>query len=86
MGQIMAEPYQMNGILNGMPNLRNPSSQSEVDEFCKALGGDSPMHSVLVANNGMAVVKFLRSIRTWVLETLGQRRQFFWLLWRLWRT
>ncbi|KAG2549530.1 hypothetical protein PVAP13_9KG357200 [Panicum virgatum] len=70
----MVEPYQMNGILNGMPNLRHPSSPSEVDEFCKALGGDSPIHSVLVANNGMAAVKFMRSIRTWALETFGTEK------------
>ena len=70
----MAEPYQLNCILNGMPNLRHPSSPSEVDEFCKALGGDSPIHSVLVANNGMAAVKFMRSIRIWALETFGTEK------------
>ena len=59
---------------NGMPNLRHPSSPSEVDEFCKALGGDSPIHSVLVANNGMAAVKFMRSIRIWALETFGTEK------------
>nr|AHI94840.1 acetyl-coenzyme A carboxylase [Eleusine indica] len=69
----MAELYQMNGILNE-PNSRHPSSPSEVDEFCKALGGDSPIHSVLVANNGMAAVKFMRSIRTWALETFGTEK------------
>lgn len=70
----MAEPYQLNGILNGMPNLSHPSSPSEVDEFCKALGGNSPIHSVLVANNGMAAVKFMRSIRIWALETFGTEK------------
>ncbi|AQK65793.1 Acetyl-CoA carboxylase 1 [Zea mays] len=73
-GEIMAEPYQLNGILNGMPNLSHPSSPSEVDEFCKALGGNSPIHSVLVANNGMAAVKFMRSIRIWALETFGTEK------------
>ncbi|KAL5230766.1 hypothetical protein ABZP36_029542 [Zizania latifolia] len=70
----MEGSYQMNGILNGVPNLRHPSSPSEVDEFCKALGGDSSIHSVLVANNGMAAVKFMRSIRTWALETFGTEK------------
>ncbi|XP_052169537.1 acetyl-CoA carboxylase 1 [Oryza glaberrima] len=70
----MEGSYQMNGILNGMSNSRHPSSPSEVDEFCKALGGDSPIHSVLVANNGMAAVKFMRSIRTWALETFGTEK------------
>ena len=34
----------------------------------------SPIHSVLVANNGMAAVKFMRSIRTWALETFGTEK------------
>lgn len=41
---------------------------------CKALGGDSPIRSVLVANNGMAAVKFMRSIRAWALETFGTEK------------
>lgn len=62
------------GQINSMSNSRHPSLPSEVDEFCKALGGDSPIHSVLVANNGMAAVKFMRSIRTWALETFGTEK------------
>uniref|UniRef100_M8BWJ4 Acetyl-CoA carboxylase n=1 Tax=Aegilops tauschii TaxID=37682 RepID=M8BWJ4_AEGTA len=58
----MVESDQINGRM------------SSVDEFCKALGGDSPIHSVLVANNGMAAVKFMRSIRTWALETFGNEK------------
>uniref|UniRef100_M8BYH2 Acetyl-CoA carboxylase n=1 Tax=Aegilops tauschii TaxID=37682 RepID=M8BYH2_AEGTA len=43
----------------------------QITEFCKALGGDTPIRSVLVANNGMAAVKFMRSIRAWASETFG---------------
>ncbi|VAH23018.1 unnamed protein product [Triticum turgidum subsp. durum] len=58
----MVESDQVNGM------------SSSVDEFCKALGGDSPIRSVLVANNGMAAVKFMRSIRAWALETFGTEK------------
>ena len=34
-----------------------------VDEYCKSLGGTRPIHSVLIANNGIAAVKFINSVR-----------------------
>ena len=32
------------------------------------------MRSVLVANNGLAAVKFMRSIRSWATQTLGSSK------------
>ncbi|CAH2075711.1 unnamed protein product [Thlaspi arvense] len=63
-----------NGHLNGSIPLRSPSVVSEVDEFCYALGGKKPIRSILIANNGMAAVKFMRSIRTWAYETFGTEK------------
>ena len=57
-----------------MPLLRNSSILSIVDKFCYALGGKRPIHSILIANNGMAAVKFIRSIRTWAYETFGTEK------------
>lgn len=65
--------YQMNGILNEAHNGRH-ASLSKVVEFCMALGGKTPIHSVLVANNGMAAAKFMRSVRTWANETFGSEK------------
>ena len=65
-----------NGYINGVvpkPN-RHPATISEVDEFCHALGGKKPIHSILIANNGMAAVKFIRSVRTWAYETFGTEK------------
>ncbi|KAL1223719.1 Acetyl-CoA carboxylase 1 [Cardamine amara subsp. amara] len=59
----------VNGNQNGVVPGRN-----EVDEFCKALGGKRPIHSILVATNGMAAVKFIRSIRRWAYETFGTEK------------
>nr|ASZ00199.1 acetyl-CoA carboxylase 1 [Geranium maderense] len=62
-----------NGYLNGVVSIRQPAI-SEVDEFCHALGGNKPIHSILIANNGMAAVKFIRSVRTWAYETFGTEK------------
>ncbi|KAJ6930492.1 acetyl-CoA carboxylase 1-like [Populus alba x Populus x berolinensis] len=60
-----------NGYINGVASIRSPATMSLVDQFCHALGGKKPIHSILIANNGMAAVKFIRSIRTWAYETFG---------------
>ncbi|KAL3655269.1 acetyl-coenzyme-A carboxylase [Castilleja foliolosa] len=60
-----------NGYVNGAIPSRSLTIVAEVDEFCYALGGKRPIHSILIANNGMAAVKFIRSIRTWAYETFG---------------
>lgn len=60
--------------MNGTTLLRNSSTLSIVDDFCYALGGKRPIHSVLIANNGMAAVKFIRSVRTWAYETFGNEK------------
>ncbi|CAL1390379.1 unnamed protein product [Linum trigynum] len=60
-----------NGYLNG--TMRSPAVP-EVDEFCRALGGKKPIHSILLANNGMAAVKFIRSVRAWAYETFGTEK------------
>ncbi|KVI07315.1 Acetyl-CoA carboxylase, central domain-containing protein [Cynara cardunculus var. scolymus] len=63
-----------NGYLNGAISLRSPATRSAIDEFCNALGGKKPIHSILIANNGMAAVKFIRSVRTWSYETFGSEK------------
>ena len=40
----------------------------------KALGGTDAIRSILIANNGMAAVKFMRSVRSWVYESFGAER------------
>ncbi|KAK1441623.1 hypothetical protein QVD17_07665 [Tagetes erecta] len=55
-------------------SLRSSASRSAIDEFCNALGGKKPIHSILIANNGMAAVKFIRSVRTWSYETFGSEK------------
>ncbi|KAK4742079.1 hypothetical protein SAY87_000080 [Trapa incisa] len=65
---------QGNGYVNGAVPIRNTATISEVDKFCRGLGGKRPIHSILIANNGMAAVKFIRSVRTWAYETFGSEK------------
>ena len=60
--------------VNGVLPIRSLATISVVDKFCKALGGKRPIHSILIANNGMAAVKFIRSIRAWAYETFGTEK------------
>eukprot|EP00897_Mesotaenium_endlicherianum_P010369 jgi/Mesen1/9360/ME000061S08809 len=53
---------------------RTEASLSRIDEYCMSLDGTKPIKSVLIANNGIAAVKFIRSIRSWAYETFGVER------------
>lgn len=63
---------------NGSARLGVPKRSTEtaaaLEEYIRSLGGDRPVHSVLVANNGLAAVKFIRSIRSWAYKTFGDER------------
>ncbi|GLC69098.1 hypothetical protein PLESTF_000789000 [Pleodorina starrii] len=53
---------------------RIPSLSKQLEEYVAELGGDRPIYSVLVANNGLAAVKFMRSVRSWASQALGAAR------------
>ncbi|GAA0139911.1 hypothetical protein LIER_01367 [Lithospermum erythrorhizon] len=72
--QITFGIHHGNGYINGALPLRSPTASSVVDAFCYALDGKRPIHSILIANNGMAAVKFIRSVRTWAYETFGTEK------------
>ncbi|BBN00335.1 acetyl-CoA carboxylase / biotin carboxylase 1 [Marchantia polymorpha subsp. ruderalis] len=56
---------------NGHAGSKHAAYVSQLEEYCFALGGTKPIHSILIANNGMAAVKFIRSIRMWAYEAFG---------------
>ena len=52
-----------------------PASQySTVHDFVKQKGGSNIIQRVLIANNGIAAVKAIRSIRRWSYDTFGNER------------
>lgn len=46
-----------------------------VESFVTAVGGRRVIKKVLIANNGIAAVKAIRSIRRWAYETFGNERE-----------
>ena len=70
----MGEIWGTNRSSYGNLLFKQPTALPEVEDFCQYLGGKSPFHSILIANNGMAAVKFMRSIRTWAYETFGTEK------------
>ncbi|XP_042397197.1 acetyl-CoA carboxylase 1-like [Zingiber officinale] len=72
---VITEALHLNRVVNGTFQVRHTAALSKVDDFCKALGGKTPIHSILIANNGMAAVKFIRSVRTWAYETFGTEKE-----------
>lgn len=45
-----------------------------IEAYVTSLGGKRPIRKVLIANNGIAAVKAIRSIRRWSYETFGDER------------
>lgn len=44
-------------------------------EFIQKFEGKTPINQILIANNGIAAVKFIRSIRHWAYETFGRENE-----------
>jgi len=57
-------------------SLRFHRRFSTVEEYVSVLGGSQPrvIEKVLIANNGVAAVKAIRSIRRWAYEVFGNDR------------
>ncbi|CAN6604237.1 acetyl-CoA carboxylase [Trichomonascus vanleenenianus] len=56
--------------LNSLERAEN----SAVKDFVQSHGGHTVINSVLIANNGIAAVKEIRSVRKWAYETFGDER------------
>ncbi|KAK5258924.1 acetyl-coenzyme-A carboxylase, partial [Exophiala xenobiotica] len=55
-------------------NRLEKATPSKVKDFVQAHDGHSVITSVLIANNGIAAVKEIRSVRKWAYETFGDER------------
>ncbi|SCU82993.1 LAMI_0C01618g1_1 [Lachancea mirantina] len=52
-------------------NTVDKAENTPLAEFVKSHGGHTVISKVLIANNGIAAVKEIRSVRKWAYETLG---------------
>jgi len=48
---------------------------SDIGDYVRRLGGRRAVRRILIANNGIAAVKAIRSIRRWSYETFGNERE-----------
>ncbi|KAK9486980.1 acetyl-CoA carboxylase [Lipomyces starkeyi] len=55
-------------------NTVDVAANSPVKDFVQNHGGHTVITSVLIANNGIAAVKEIRSVRKWAYETFGDER------------
>lgn len=55
-------------------NHLNAASPGKVKDFVAAHDGHTVITNVLIANNGIAAVKEIRSVRKWAYETFGDER------------
>ncbi|KAL9085172.1 MAG: hypothetical protein Q9165_007703 [Trypethelium subeluteriae] len=55
-------------------NHLNAAPPSKVKDFVAAHDGHTVITNVLIANNGIAAVKEIRSVRKWAYETFGDER------------
>ncbi|RKF57668.1 Acetyl-CoA carboxylase [Erysiphe neolycopersici] len=72
-GQSYASRHQIADHFIGGNKLENAPS-SIVKDFVKTHDGHTVITSVLIANNGIAAVKEIRSVRKWAYETFGDER------------
>ncbi|KAF8159642.1 cytosolic acc1, acetyl-CoA carboxylase [Crassisporium funariophilum] len=56
-------------------NSLDKAPASNLHDFVKSNGGHTVITKVLIANNGIAAVKEIRSIRQWSYETFGKERE-----------
>ncbi|XP_071847877.1 acetyl-CoA carboxylase-like isoform X3 [Apostichopus japonicus] len=61
------------GQWRGRRDSRDMSIASSV-EFVRKFGGDTVINTVLIANNGIAAVKCMRSMRRWAFEVFRNER------------
>ncbi|KAJ9299693.1 hypothetical protein DTO271G3_2577 [Paecilomyces variotii] len=72
-GSSLAAKYDIPSHFVG-GNALDVAPPSNVKDFVAAHGGHSVITSVLIANNGIAAVKEIRSVRKWAYETFGNER------------
>ena len=49
-------------------------ARAELLKYVRSHGGQRVIHSILIANNGMAATKSIISMREWAFETFGNER------------
>jgi len=70
------ENVPTNRLQDSMPHKNTHRRFPTVESYVRELGGSKStvIEKVLIANNGVAAVKAIRSIRRWAYEVFGNER------------
>ncbi|KAH9821615.1 acetyl-CoA carboxylase [Melampsora americana] len=72
LGDFIPDHSKVKDFIGGNPlELASPGP---VSDFVRRKGGHSVISKILIANNGIAAVKEIRSVRKWAYETFGHER------------
>jgi acetyl-CoA carboxylase/biotin carboxylase 1 len=80
MAEVNDDPTPSSSLLRRNPkslvNINSHRRFTSVASYVQALGGTAKrvITKVLIANNGVAAVKAIRSIRRWAYEVFGDER------------
>lgn len=61
-------------VIEGRSSQPFTSHMDILDGFVRDHDGDFSIHKILIANNGLAATKMIKSIRKWSFETFGNSR------------
>lgn len=53
---------------------------ASIEEFVKRFDGNRVIKRVLIASNGIAALKFIRSIKRWCKETFNNENEIFFIV------
>jgi hypothetical protein len=67
--QVILSGTTSAGSLEAME--KTSKTWTSLEDYCKFHGGDHVISRILIANNGIAAVKCIRSMRRWALAELG---------------
>lgn len=68
-GQVILSGTTSAGSLEAMEKTSKP--WTSLEGYCKFHGGNHVISRILIANNGIAAVKCIRSLRRWAFAELG---------------
>eukprot|EP00798_Chlamydomonas_sp_ICE-L_P004934 gene4934-34705_t len=72
--RIASEGSRMSSMRTRTLRPVDPQRAQKVDTYVTDHEGDNPIYSVLIANNGLAAVKFIQGIRAWSTQRLGNSK------------
>jgi len=72
--EMLSDVDSQEGLHMKLGAISNECNVASPAEFVRMFGGNKPIEKVLIANNGIAAVKCMRSMRRWAYDLFGNDR------------